>query len=81
MIIEYSVRDALVDRVIKTPVVYRPNISTVELTYTDAKTGEQRKVEEIPWDEIDRAGVTATQWVTDDEPMRQQMTIALNRMK
>jgi superfamily II DNA or RNA helicase len=81
MIVEYSVRDALVDRVIKTPVVYRPNISTVELTYTDAKTGEQKKVEEIDWAEVDRAGLTATQWVTDDEPMRQQMTIALNRIK
>ena len=81
MIIEYSVRDALVDRVIKTPVVYRPNISTVELTYTDAKSGERKKVEEIDWADIDRAGLTATQWVTDDEPMRQQMTIALNRLK
>jgi superfamily II DNA or RNA helicase len=81
MIVEYSVRDALVDRVIKTPVVYRPNIATVELTYTDAKTGERKKVEEIDWSEVDRAGITATQWVTDDEPMRQQMTIALNRIK
>jgi superfamily II DNA or RNA helicase len=81
MIIEYSVRDALVDRVIKTPVVYRPSIATVELTYTDAKTGERKKVEEINWEDVDRAGLTATQWVTDDEPMRQQMTIALNRLK
>lgn len=81
MIIEYGVRDALVDRVIKTPVVYRPNIATVELTYTDAKTGDKKKVEEIDWAEVDRVGLTATQWVTDDEPMRQQMTIALNRMK
>ena len=81
MVIEYGVRDALIDRVIKTPVVYRPNISTVELTYTDAKSGDRKKVEEINWDEVDRAGLTATQWVTDAEPMRQQMTIALNRLK
>ncbi len=81
MVIEYGVRDALVDRVIKTPVVYRPNISTVELTYTDAKSGERKNVEEIDWAEVDLAGLTATQWVTDPEPMRQQMTIALNRLK
>ncbi|MGR3913434.1 MAG: DEAD/DEAH box helicase family protein [Gammaproteobacteria bacterium] len=81
MICEYDVRDALDDSLIKTPVVYQPNIKTVQLTYTDARSGEQRKVEEIDWDEVDRLGVNATQWVTDDAPMRQQMAIALNRMK
>ena len=44
-------------------------------------TGEQRKVEEIDWDEVDRLGLNATQWVTDDEPMRQQMAIALRRVE
>lgn len=81
MICEYDVRDALADSLIKTPVVYQPNIKTVQLTYTDARSGEQRKVEEIDWDEVDRRGVNATQWVTDDAPMRQQMAIALNRVK
>ena len=81
MIFEYSVTDALSDGVIKTPVVYQPDIKTVQLTYTDARTGEQRKVEEIDWDEVDRLGLNATQWVTDDEPMRQQMAIALRRLE
>ena len=80
MVYEYSVADALADRLIKTTVVYRPNISTVELTYTDARTGENRRVEEIDWEEVDRLGLSATQWVTDDEPMRQQMAIALKRL-
>jgi superfamily II DNA or RNA helicase len=80
MIFEYSVTDALSDAIIKTPVVYQPDIKTVQLTYTDARTGEQRKVEEIDWDEVDRLGLNATQWVTDDEPMRQQMAIALRRL-
>ena len=81
MIFEYGVTDALFDGIIKTPVVYQPDIKTVQLTYTDARTGEQRKVEEIDWDEVDRLGLSATQWVTDDEPMRQQMAIALRRLE
>ena len=66
MIFEYGVSDALFDGVIKTPVVYQPDIRTVQLTYTDARTGERREVEEIDWDEVDRLGLNATQWVTDD---------------
>jgi len=81
MIYEYGVTDALADGIIKTPVVYQPDIKTVQLTYTDARTGEKRDVKDIPWDEIDRAGLSATQWVTDDEPMRQQMAIALKRLE
>lgn len=81
MVYEYNVTDALADGVIKTPVVYQPDIKTVQLTYTDAKTGERRRVEEIDWDEVDRLGLSATQWVTDDEPMRQQMAIALRRLE
>ncbi len=81
MIYEYVIQDALADRLIKTPVVYQPNIETVELTYTDAMTGEKRSVEEIDWAEVDRAGLNATQWVTDDKPMRQQMAIAIQRLK
>ena len=81
MIYEYGVADALADRIVKTPVVYQPDIKTVQLTYTDAKTGERRKVEEIDWAEVDRLGLSATQWVTDDEPMRQQMAIALRRLE
>ena len=80
MIFEYGVTDALADGIVKTPVVYQPDIRTVQLTYTDARTGERRKVEEIDWDEVDRLGLNATQWVTDDEPMRQQMAIALRRL-
>ena len=80
MIYEFDIPAALNSNVIATPVVYQPDIKTVELTYTDAETGEQRRVEEIDWDEVDRAGVNATQWVTDAEPMRQQISIALNRL-
>lgn len=81
MIYEYGVTDALADSIIKTPVIYQPDIKTVQLTYTDARSGEKRKVEEIDWEEVDRLGLNATQWVTDDEPMRQQMAIALRRLE
>lgn len=81
MIIEYGIADALADAIIKTPVVYQPSITQIELTYTDAKTGEKRRFEEIDWAEVDRLGLSATQWVTDDEPMRQQMAIALKRQQ
>ncbi len=81
MVYEYGVTDALAEGLIATPVVYQPHIRTVELTYTDAKTGARKRVEEIDWEEIERKGLTATQWVTDDEPMRQQMAIALKRLQ
>lgn len=81
MIFEYDIPAALHDRVIATPVVYQPNIETVELTYTDVDSGETRRVEEIDWDEVDRKGLSATQWVTDARPMSQQISIALNRLE
>ena len=80
MIYEYDIPAALNDGVIATPVVYQPSIETVELTYTDALSGKQSRVEEIDWDEVDRAGVSATQWVTDAKPMSQQISIAINRL-
>lgn len=81
MIYEYSVTDALADRIVKSPVVYQPNIETVQLTYTDPRTGERKGVEEINWDDVDRLGLSATQWVTDPKPMQQQMAIALKRLE
>lgn len=80
-IYEYGIPAALQDRVIAMPVVYQPSITSVELTYTDAVTGETRGVEEINWDEIDSAGISATQWVTDKKPMSQQIAIAKQRLR
>ena len=81
MIYEYNVNDALAESLIATPVVYQPDIKTVELTYTDALTGVTKPPEEIDWEDVDRKGLTATQWVTDDKPMKQQMAIALKRLQ
>lgn len=81
MIYEYGVKDALADGLIKSTVVYQPDIKTVELTYTDVDTGKKAKVEEIDWDEIDRKGISPVQWVTDTKPLKQQLRIALSRLE
>lgn len=80
MIYEYGIQDALADGLIKSVVVYQPDIKTVELTYTDIDTGKKAKVEEIDWDEIDRKGISPVQWVTDTKPLKQQLQIALARL-
>jgi len=79
MIYEYGIPEALDDGILKHTVVYQPDIESVELTYTDPDTGEQRSVEEIDWEEVD-ARVKATKWVTDPAPRRQQLRIALARL-
>jgi superfamily II DNA or RNA helicase len=81
MIYEYGIQDALRDDLVKSVVVYQPDIKTVELTYTDVDTGRQAKVEQIDWDEIDRRGISAVQWVTDEKPLKQQIKIALQRLE
>jgi len=84
MIYEYGITDAQaeVPPIIKNIVVYQPKLSSVELTYTDHKTGEKRTVDEMD-EEFKRieSGLSATQWVTDPDPMRKQIQIALARLK
>lgn len=84
MIMEYNISDAQseVPPIIKNIVVYQPDISSVELTYTNPETGEKRRVDEMD-DEFRKieAGLTSTQWVTDPEPMRKQIQIALDRLE
>ena len=55
-----------------------PRIETVELTYTDARTGETRGVEEIDWAEVERLGLNATQWVTDDSQCSSRWALRCN---
>ena len=84
MIMEYRITDAQaeVPPIIKNIVVYQPKLSAVELTYTDSKTGEKRTVDEMDaeFDRIEK-GLSSTQWVTDPDPMRKQIQIALARLK
>ncbi len=84
MIFEYGITDAQaeVPPLIKSVVVYQPKLASVELTYTNTKTGEKRTVDEMD-EEFERIekGLSSTQWVTDPEPMKKQMEIALQRLK
>jgi type III restriction enzyme len=84
MIFEYGITDAQaeVPPIIKSVVVYQPKLTSVELTYTNTETGEKRTVDEMD-EEFERIekGLSSTQWVTDPEPMKKQMEIALQRLK
>lgn len=83
MIYEYGIADAQaeVPPIIKSVVVYQPSLSSVELAYTNPETGERRTVDEMD-EEFERIekGLTSTQWVTDPDPMRKQIRIALDRL-
>jgi len=84
MICEYVIEDAQaeVPPIIKNVVVYQPEIGLVQLTYTNPETGERRTVDEMDeeFEKIEK-GLTATQWVTDPDPMRKQIQIAINRLQ
>ncbi len=83
MIYEFGIYDAQsqVPPIIKSVVVYQPKLSSVQLTYTNPDTGERRTIDEMD-DEFDKIekGLSATQWVTDPDPMRKQIAIALERL-
>jgi superfamily II DNA or RNA helicase len=84
MIFEYSIADAQseVPPIIKSIVVYQPKLASVQLTYTNPETGERRTVDEMDaeFEKIEK-GLSATQWVTDPDPMRKQIGIALERLE
>lgn len=80
MIYEYGIGDALRDGVIKTPVVYQPDVEKIELTYRNPDTGDVVEVEDIDWDDVDARGLKPHQFVTDRRPMRQQLQIGLARL-
>lgn len=75
-IIEYGIRQAMHDRVIKRIIVCKPDIEKVKLTYKDVETGKELRVEEIPWEDIDSKKIRATKYITSEKPMRQQIAIA-----
>ena len=82
MIVYYDVSQALEDGIIKSVVVYEPEVKLLKLTYTNSKTGEKKDVTELD-DEFEEAekSVKPFQWILDPEPMKKQMAIALQRHK
>jgi type III restriction enzyme len=84
MIFEYGITDAQaeVPPIIKSVVVYQPKLASVQLTYTNPSTGEKRTVDEMDeeFEKIEK-GLSSTQWVTDPDPCRKQIRVALDRLQ
>jgi len=75
-IMEYGIRQAMQDRIIKRIIVCKPDIEKVKLTYKDTETGKEIKAEEVPWEEIEHRKIKPTRFITSEKPMRQQIAIA-----
>lgn len=80
MIYYYGVTEALNDGIIKSIVVYEPEVKLLKLTYTNFKTGEKKDVTELDaeFKEAEK-GLEPFHWILDKEPMRKQIAIALQR--
>lgn len=82
MIFHYDISEALEDGIVKSIVVYEPEVKLLELTYTNFQTREKKVVAELS-EEFRQAeeGLKPFQWILDNEPMRKQMAIALQRLE
>lgn len=81
MIYHYSISEALEDGIVKSAVVYEPEVKAVELTYTNSNTGEKRKVTELDDDfKAAEERLKPFQWILDIDPMKKQMAVALDRL-
>ena len=80
MIQYYDVTKALEDGIIKSVVVYEPEVKLLKMTYTNTNTGETRDITELDA-EFKEAEKTLKpfQWILDPEPMKKQIAIALQR--
>lgn len=81
MIFIYDIAQAMVDKIVKRPVVFHPDVKKVRLTYEDLETGKTISAEEVPWEEIERRKVPARRYITSLKPMRQQIAIACELLK
>ena len=80
MIYHYDVSGALQDGIIKSIVVYQPEVKLLKMTYTNPETGEKKDVTELDAEfrEAEK-NLKPFQWILDPEPMRKQIAIALQR--
>jgi type III restriction enzyme len=80
MIYYYDVTQALEDGIIKSIVVYEPEVKLLQLTYTNYETGERKNVSELDaeFKEAEK-GLKPFRWILDEEPMRKQIAISLQR--
>ncbi len=80
MIQYYDVTKALEDGIVKSVVVYEPEVKLLKMTYTNAVSGETRDITELDA-EFKEAEKTLKpfQWILDPEPMKKQIAISLQR--
>ena len=80
MIYYYDVTHALEDGIIKSIVVYEPEVKLLKLTYTNIDTGEKKDVTELDaeFKEAEK-GLEPFHWILDPEPMKKQIAISLQR--
>lgn len=82
MIQYYGIANALDDGIIKSVVVYQPDAKIIELTYTNKVTGEKKKVTELDREFREaESHVKPFQWIIDEEPMKKQIAISLQRFE
>jgi len=81
MIFVYDIAQAMVDKIIKRPIVFHPDVKKVKLTYEDLETGKTISAEEVPWEEIEKRKIPARRYITSLKPMRQQIAIACELLK
>ena len=80
MIQYYDVSKALEDGIIKSVVVYEPEVKLLKMTYTNTVTGETRDITELDaeFKEAEKQ-LKPFQWILDPEPMKKQIAISLQR--
>ena len=82
MIYYYDVSNALDDGIIKSVVVYQPEVKLLKMTYTNPETGEKKDITELDAEFAEaEKNLKPFQWILDPEPMRKQIAIALQRHK
>jgi type III restriction enzyme len=82
MIYHYDISEALEDGIVKSIVVYEPEVKLLELTYTNFETREKKVVTELNEEfRLAEEGLKPFQWILDPEPMKKQMAIALQRLE
>ncbi len=83
LIYSFDINEALLANppIIKDMVVYKPETTLVEITYTNAKTGERRRIDELDKDfEEAEKKLKPFQWLMDEAPLKLLIGIAIDRL-
>ncbi len=87
MILEYDIKQAMRDKIVKRIVVFKPDVDVVKLRWKDEE-GKTYSVDEVPWEQIEKGWVQrnfdgkkvkipAVKYVADQKPATQLLSVAL----